>query len=235
MKKPVVFLCLFLMVTALYARAIQDDYRSAEEKARVSYAFGMIFGSDLDSFSIDIDYDAFTSGVRAVLDKNIQPQFTEQEAMEIVEAAWYSAMEKAAEQHRMNEEEFLYTNSQRSGIQYTPSGLQYEILEYTEGEKPKANSVVRVHYTGTFTDGSLFDSSYEENGAHIPLEMVIRGWTEGLMLMSVGSKYILYIPSNLAYGRDGIQGFIPPYSTLIFIVELLEILGDDYDPFNLEF
>ncbi|MCL2720959.1 MAG: FKBP-type peptidyl-prolyl cis-trans isomerase [Treponema sp.] len=232
MKRLTILLCIFLSVASLYARPIQDDYRRAEEKARVSYAFGMIFGSDLTSVDIDIDYDAFTDGLRSVLDKNMQPQFTEQEAMEIVETAWFQAMERAAEQHRLIEEEFLYANLQRHGIQYTPSGLQYEILEYTEGEKPKANSMVRVNYLGTFIDGSLFDNSYEEGGAYIPLEMVIKGWTEGLMLMSEGSKYILYIPSNLAYGKDGIQGFIPPYSTLIFTVELLEILDEDFDPFN---
>jgi len=107
MKKPAIFLCMFLMVTALYARAIQEDYRRAEEKARVSYAFGMLVGNDLATAPIDFDYNALIDGIKAILDNNTDAQFTSQEAMEIVESALYTAMEKAAEEHRMIEEEFL--------------------------------------------------------------------------------------------------------------------------------
>jgi len=230
MKKSVVFLCMLFTVAALHARAIQEDYRIAEEKARISYAFGMIIGSNLSATPIDFDYSAFADGVRAMLDDNIEAQFSEQEAIEMVETALHSVMERIAGENRMLEEEFLAMNSQRAGIQVTPSGLQYEIIEITEGEKPRSNSVVKVNYTGTFVDGTLFDSSFED-GAYIPLEMVIRGWTESLMLMSVGSIYRFYIPSSLAYGRDGIQGIIPPYSVLIFQVELLEVINEDYDSY----
>ncbi|WP_461257211.1 FKBP-type peptidyl-prolyl cis-trans isomerase, partial [Treponema sp. R80B11-R83G3] len=111
----------------------------------------------------------------------------------------------------------------------TESGLQYEIIKSTEGEKPRKSSVVRVIYTGNFTDGRIFDRSTEEGGAYIPLENVIPGWTEGLMLMSPGSIYRLYVPSKLAYGKDGIQGVIAPYSTLVFMVELLEIIDEPED------
>jgi FKBP-type peptidyl-prolyl cis-trans isomerase len=235
MKKSVVFLCMLFTVAALHARAIQEDFRNAEEKARISYAFGMIIGSNLSTAPIDFDYDAFTEGVRSILDNTREPQFSEQEAIEIVELAMHVAMERIAEEHRLIEAEFLFINSQRSAVQFTPSGLQYEIIQETDGKKPNANSIVRVHYTGTFMNGSLFDASYEENGAYIPLDMVIRGWTEGVMLMGEGSIYRLFIPSNLAYGKDGIQGIIPPYSTLIFVVELLEVMDDDFDPFNMEF
>jgi FKBP-type peptidyl-prolyl cis-trans isomerase len=155
------------------------------------------------------------------------PQFTEMEAMEIIETALQSAMENRANQNRLLEVEFLTTNMQRPGIQVTETGLQYQILTRTEGEKPNLDSVVRVKYVGTFIDGRLFDSSTDENGAFIPLEFVIQGWTEGLMLMSVGSHYRLYIPSELAYGSEGIHGIIPPYSTLIFTVELLEIITQE--------
>jgi len=229
MKKITVFLCMFLAVTALYARAIQEDYRSAEEKERISYAFGMIIGSNLSTTNIDFDVNAFAEGVRAILDDTVNPQFSEQEAIEIAETALYRAMERVSEVNRMAEEEFLTTNSQRPGVNITSTGLQFEIITETEGEKPKNNSVVLVNYTGTFIDGSPFDSSTEEGGAYIPLEMVIRGWTEGLMLMSVGSTYRFYIPSYLAYGKDGIQQIIPPYSTLIFTVDLLEIINDNDD------
>jgi len=220
---------MFLAATALHARAIQEDYRNAEEKERVSYAFGMIIGANLSTAPIDFDYAAFTEGLRSMLDENIESQFSQQEAMEIVETALHIAMDKVTEENRRLEEEFLLTNSQRTGVRVTESGLQYEVLKHTSGDKPAGNAVVKVNYTGTFIDGSLFDSSAEDEGAYIPIELVIPGWTEGIMLMSESSVYRLFIPSNLAYGRDGIQGLIPPYSTLIFEVELLEIINVDDD------
>ena len=229
MRKLIIFLCLFLSVMALHARAIQEDYRNAEEKARVSYAFGMIIGSNLSTAPIEFDYNAFTDGLRAILDNTVEAQFSEYEAMEIVETALFIAMEIAAEENRIIEETFMITNSMQPGIQVTQSGLQYEIIRDAEGEKPLPNSVVKVNYVGTFLDGSPFDSSYDEGGIYVPLDMVIHGWSEGLQMMSVGSIYRLFIPSSLAYGKDGFQGIIPPYSTLLFTVELLEIVNDDYD------
>ncbi|MDR1839827.1 MAG: FKBP-type peptidyl-prolyl cis-trans isomerase [Treponema sp.] len=227
MKKALAFLCLFLSVLALHARAIQEDYRRAEEKARVSYAFGMIIGNNLSTAGIEFDYDAFTEGVKALLEENALPQFSEQEAREIVETALQESMDRQSAQNRLLEEEFLAKNMRKPEIIVTPSGLQYEILTETAGEKPNPDSIVRVRYTGTFSDGNPFDSSTEEDGAYIPLDMVIPGWTEGVMLMSVGSSYRLFIPSNLAYGREGIRQIVPPYSTLIFTVELLEIISPD--------
>jgi len=227
MKKLIVFLCLFFSIMALYAKGIQEDYRKAEENARVSYAFGMVIASNIHTIPLDIDTKAFAEGMKAIFDETIEAQFTEQEALEIVEMAFHNAMEMLSEKNQMTEEQFLAANRLRPGVQTTASGLQYEVIEDKGGEKPNVNSVVRVNYTGTFIDGALFDSSIEEGGAYIPLELVIPGWTEGLMLMSTGSIYKLFIPSNLAYGKDGIQGIIPPYSTLIFSVELLEIISDE--------
>ncbi|MDR1837071.1 MAG: FKBP-type peptidyl-prolyl cis-trans isomerase [Treponema sp.] len=227
MKKLSIFLCLFLTVLALYAGGIQEDYRTAEEKARVSYSFGMVIGGNLSSYGIDFDYDAFVDGVRAMVEEGLSPQFSEQEAMEIIDTALQESMDKRSAQNRLNEEAFLARNRERPDVIVTQSGLQYEILVETDGEKPESDSIVRVNYVGIFSDGSPFDSSTDEDGAYIPLDMVIKGWTEGLMLMSVGSSYRLYIPSNLAYGREGINPIIPPYSTLIFTVDLLEILSPD--------
>jgi FKBP-type peptidyl-prolyl cis-trans isomerase len=226
MKKILIPVLIFFSVFALHAKAIQEDINKADETARVSYAFGMLFGSNLSTVPLEFDYDAFTEGFR-VMFENGEPLFTGQEAVEIVETAMYYAMEKTAEENRQREEEFLAINGQRPEVQITPSGLQYEVLAETDGEKPEFNSTVRVNYTGSFTDGSIFDRSGSE-GAYIPMEMVIPGWTEGLMLMGVGSSYRLYIPSNLAYGKNGIQNVIPPYSILIFTVELLEIMDSDY-------
>jgi len=230
MKKAIVFLCLFFAVLALHAKAIQEDYRNAEDRARVSYAFGMAIGMNFDmgSMGIDFDYSAFSDGLKAIVEGK-EAMFSEEEAREIIQAALQEAFEKEAAANQRAEEEFLIINSRKPNIKVTASGLQYEIIEDKAGEKPSSDSVVRVNYTGTFIDNRPFDSSNEEGGAYIPLEMVIPGWTEGLMMMSPGSIYRFYIPSKLAYGRDGIQGIIPPYSTLIFSVELLEIVIEDKD------
>jgi FKBP-type peptidyl-prolyl cis-trans isomerase len=226
MKKFIVFLCLFFMVLTLHAKAVRENYREAEERARVSYAFGMAIGSnfDLSSMGIEFDYPAFTEGLRAMIE-DTETQFSEQEAMEIIELALQRAMENRAMQNSLLEREFFANNMLRPGVRVTESGLQYEILAQTEGEKPNPDSIVRVNYVGTFIDGRPFDSSTEEGGTHIPLEFVILGWTEGLLMMSPGSQYRLFIPSELAYGSEGIHGVIPPFSPLIFTVELLEIMN----------
>jgi FKBP-type peptidyl-prolyl cis-trans isomerase len=225
MKKIFVILCLLIPVLSVHARGIQEDYKMAEERARASYAFGMILGSNLSTIDLDIDFNAFPDGVRDVIEG--EAQFSEREAMEIVETALERAMDRIAVENQLREELFLAHNRERPGVIVTESGLQYEVLEEGTGEKPAYDSIVRVHYVGTFIDGSPFDNSDEVEGSFIPLEMVIAGWTEGLMLMNVGSSYRLFIPSGLAYGREGIPPVIPPYSTLIFTVELLEIVGNE--------
>ena len=121
-------------------------------------------------------------------------------------------------------EKFLAENAKREGVKTTASGLQYEVLEATLGQKPKATASVRVHYEGTLIDGTVFDSSYKRGESiAFPLSGVIKGWTEGLQLMSVGSKYKFFIPYQLAYGERGAGASIPPYAALIFTVELLGI------------
>jgi len=226
MKKQLVFVCLVFSVMSLYARGIQEDYRIAEEKARVSYAFGMILGSNLRTSGLEFDYNAFTEGLKTMMEDG-KAQFSEMEAIEIIETALDIASERMDNENRSNEEEFLAGNRERPEINVTSSGLQYEIIVDTDGKKPDPDSIVRVNYTGTFIDGSQFDNSNEEEGAYIPLDRVIPGWTEGLLLMSEGSVYKFYIPSDLAYGKDGIQNVIPSYATLVFTVELLEIVNED--------
>ena len=121
-------------------------------------------------------------------------------------------------------EAFLAENAKREGVKTTESGLQYEVLEATIGQKPKATDTVRVHYEGTLIDGTVFDSSYKRGESiSFPLNGVIKGWTEGLQLMAVGSKYKFFIPYQLAYGEHGAGASIPPYAALIFTVELLGI------------
>jgi len=222
MKKLIILFCLFFSVLVLYAKAIQEDYAMVSDKARVSYAFGMLFASNLSTTPLEFDYNAFTEGFKAMLEDS-ELLLTQQEAVEIVETAMYEAMEKVAAANKVREEEFLAANSQRDGVHVTPSGLQYEILIETDGNKPASDSVVRVNYIVTLTDGTSIDKSNDNEGTVIPLNIVISGLSEGLMLMSKGSFYRFYIPSELAYGKDGVQNFVPQYSTLIFTVELLEI------------
>ncbi|MBO7457878.1 MAG: FKBP-type peptidyl-prolyl cis-trans isomerase [Paludibacteraceae bacterium] len=121
-------------------------------------------------------------------------------------------------------EKFLEENKLREGVKTTESGLQYEVIKEGKGKKPTAESTVKVHYEGTLIDGTVFDSSYQRGEPiEFPLNGVIKGWTEGLQLMPVGSKYKLFIPYELGYGERGAGQSIPPYATLIFTVELLEI------------
>jgi FKBP-type peptidyl-prolyl cis-trans isomerase len=130
----------------------------------------------------------------------------------------------ASQKAKAEGELFLAENAKREGVKTTASGLQYEVLEATIGQKPKATDTVRVHYEGTLIDGTVFDSSYKRGESiSFPLNGVIKGWTEGLQLMSVGSKYKLFIPYQLAYGEHGAGASIPPYAALIFTVELLGI------------
>jgi FKBP-type peptidyl-prolyl cis-trans isomerase len=119
---------------------------------------------------------------------------------------------------------FLEANGKQPDVTTTASGLQYKVITAGSGPRPTANDTVKVHYKGTFLDGKTFDSSYDRGEPiSFPLRGVIPGWTEGVQLMPVGATYEFYIPSNLAYGERGAGGVIPPNSTLIFVVELLEI------------
>ena len=130
----------------------------------------------------------------------------------------------ASKKAKAEGEAFLAENAKREGVKTTESGLQYEILEPSLGQKPKATDTVRVHYEGTLIDGTVFDSSYKRGESiTFPLNGVIKGWTEGLQLMSIGSKYKFFIPYQLAYGEHGAGASIPPYAALIFTVELLGI------------
>lgn len=127
--------------------------------------------------------------------------------------------------HKEDGEKFLDENKRQPDIKTTASGLQYKVIVEGSGASPKASDSVEVHYRGTFLDGKEFDSSYRRNKTIIfPLHGVIRGWTEGLQLMKIGGKTIFYIPSHLAYGERGAPGVIPPNATLIFEVELVDIV-----------
>ena len=147
-------------------------------------------------------------------------QFKKQaEAKQLIE------LKKVADNNAKIGEAFLNTNAKKAGVQVTKSGLQYQVLQAGSGKSPKATSTVKVHYEGRLIDGTVFDSSIaRDQAAEFQVSQVIQGWTEGLQLMKVGAKYRFFIPAALAYGQIGSGDAIEPNSTLIFDVELLEIV-----------
>jgi FKBP-type peptidyl-prolyl cis-trans isomerase len=226
MKKIMLTFCLFAAAFALYGKGIADEVNLADERAKISYAFGLVMGSDLQQAGLEFDYPAFTGGFKTGVEDGDTP-YTLQEAIEIVQAAFAEAMERNAETNRVREIAFLEENGGREEVITTESGLQYEVLAEGSGEKPSNTGTVRVNYEGTLIDGTVFDSSYERNeAAELPLSGIIPGLTEGIRLMRTGSSYRFYIPSELAYGERGAGQVIPAYTTLIFTVELLEIVKE---------
>jgi FKBP-type peptidyl-prolyl cis-trans isomerase FklB len=178
-----------------------------------------LMGSGVES----LNYQDLAKGIEDVLTHQ-QPQISYQEAQQVLGQYFQELEAKVAGQAKADGEKFLQENAKREGVKTTASGLQYEVLEPSLGQKPKATDTVRVHYEGTLIDGTVFDSSYRRGESiTFPLNGVIRGWTEGLQLMSIGSKYKFFIPYQLAYGERGAGASIPPYAALIFTVELLGI------------
>ena len=191
---------------------------------KISYALGLSMGQNLMSSGVEsLNYADLAEGIKDVVEKQ-KPQISYQEAQQVLNTFFQELEQRVAGAAKEAGEKFLAENAKREGVKTTPSGLQYEVLEATIGQKPKATDKVKVHYEGTLTDGTVFDSSYKR-GEPITfgLNQVIAGWTEGLQLMSIGSKYKLYIPYQLGYGAQGAGGSIPPYAALIFTVELLGI------------
>lgn len=200
---------------------------------KLSYALGLGIAQQLKQMGLkgSLVVEDFAQSIVDVLEgnelkvKNSEAQqivnsfFAEQERKMNAEKA--EAGKKALEEGRV----FLQNNAGKPGVITTKSGLQYEVLNPGTGKKPKATDKVRCHYEGTLIDGTVFDSSYQRNEpAVFGLNQVIPGWTEGVQLMPEGAKYRFYIPYLLAYGESGAGGMIPPYATLIFDVELIEVL-----------
>ena len=191
---------------------------------KIGYAIGLSMGQNLMGSGVtSLKYADLAAGIKDVLEKN-QPQISYQEAQQVLGKFFSELEQKIAGEAKAAGEAFLAENAKREGVKVTESGLQYEVLEATIGQKPKATDKVRVHYEGTLIDGTVFDSSYKRGESiTFGLNQVIKGWTEGLQLMSIGSKYKLYLPYQLAYGERGAGANIPPYAALIFTVELLGI------------
>jgi FKBP-type peptidyl-prolyl cis-trans isomerase len=189
-----------------------------------SYALGMNIGTSLKADNLYPNMEEFVQGMNDAL-YDSKTRYSMEEAYQIFNEAYMSLAEEREMANKQAENEFLAENSKKPGVNVTGSGLQYEVIREGNGPKPAATDTVRVHYEGTLTDGTVFDSSYSRGEPiEFPLDGVIPGWTEGLQLMGEGGKYRLIIPSALGYGPQGAGGQIPPYSTLIFEVELLNIV-----------
>lgn len=195
-------------------------------KERASYAIGMNFGKNLaqgiKQDGADVDLDLLVNGIKDALTE-AKPAYNDQELKTALDA-FGKALE--AKSKKVGED-FLAQNKKKKDVQTTPSGLQYKVIKAGDGKAPQKTDTVRVHYHGTLPDGTVFDSS-KERGEPIefPVTGVIKGWTEALLKMKVGDKWILYIPSDLAYGPQRRSEVIGPNQVLVFEVELLGIVGE---------
>ena len=197
---------------------------------KLSYALGVNFGGQMLQANLKInDYQSFVKGIETVLEGK-QPEIPYSECQKVLNdyfAKLQQEEEKKYAEVKKSGEEFLASNAKRPEVKTTESGLQYEILKEGTGAKPNATDTVRVHYHGTLTDGTMFDSSVERGvPAEFGVNQVISGWVEALQMMPVGSKWKLFIPSDLAYGQRGAGDFIKPHSALVFEVELLQVISN---------
>lgn len=189
----------------------------------LSYALGLSMGQNFKGSGVDkLNADDFADALRAVYGEGT-PAMTYDEAKQVVQEYFTNLQAKAGEMNAKAGKEYLANNAKEEGVKVTESGLQYLVVKEGNGKKPGPNDVVTVHYTGRLVDGTVFDSSVERGEpATFAVGQVIPGWVEGLQLMSEGSAYRLFIPSELAYGEHG-TGPIQPNSTLIFDVQLLKV------------
>ena len=192
---------------------------------KVSYALGLSLGNNLLSSGIkSLNIEKLAKGIQDVLEQK-SPEISYEEAQNVINEFFMQLQEKSSEKTISEGRTFLEANGKRTEVSTLKSGLQYEILKEGNGSQPKASDKVKVHYHGTLIDGTVFDSSVRRGEpATFGVTQVIAGWVEALQLMPVGSKWKLYIPSNLAYGAQGAGQHIGPHTTLIFEVELIDIV-----------
>lgn len=253
MKYLKLFLILAIAMTSLTAQKKDNTKKTTQPQKEktmfeiktqddsVSYSIGQNIAMNLKDPNMKINFEGVFAGMKDFINgkslitqdemQKVMMGFNDRmmairsEQMKKDQEKKRAEMAPVIEKNKKEGEAFLEENKKKEGVVTTTSGLQYKVITQGTGPTPKDTNVVKVHYRGTFMDGKEFDSSYKRNQpAEFPLNQVIKGWTEGLQLMPVGSKYELYIPYNLAYGEEGREGAIPPASVLIFEVELLEIV-----------
>ncbi len=192
---------------------------------KVSYALGLSIGQNFLSSGFEkINGEDFLKGLQAIMNEE-KPEMSFEEAKEVINQYFTEVQAKTVKLNKEAGEEYLKINSHKEGVVTLESGLQYEVIKMGDGAKPTVDDTVRCHYHGTLVNGVVFDSSMDRGEpAEFPLKGVIKGWTEVLQLMPVGSKWKVSLPSDLAYGDRGAGQHIQPGSTLVFIIELLDIL-----------
>jgi FKBP-type peptidyl-prolyl cis-trans isomerase len=241
MKLALIFgLSLGLALTGL---AADDASVVKTPKGKMSYGLGMDIGRNITNTPVEIDADALAAGIKAVVGRQ-KPLLSEQEATEAMnqfrteiqskrmqqQKAMQEKNKEAGEKNKKIGETFLAENKKKEGVKVTASGLQYKVLKQGTGKIPGSNDTVIAHYRGTLLDGTEFDSSHKRGEpGKFGVTRVIKGWTEALLMMPVGSQWQLFIPAELAYGESG-RPSIPANSTLLFDIELIGIEGDDAKP-----
>lgn len=226
MKKTSISI-LSIAIAALLSSPILAQQKNNQPKLNnahdsLSYAIGLDLGENLENANLgDINLQMMVQGIQQQFDKSAT--FNIEQARHYIQTELQRKAEAMAEMEKGVGKKFLEENKKKPGVQTTASGLQYKVITEGKGIKPNASDTVEVHYHGTLIDGTVFDSSVERGETIMfALNQVIPGWTEGVQLMPAGSKYVFYIPENLAYGAQA-MGTIKPYSTLIFEVELFSV------------
>lgn len=224
-NKRLVWITLAMAAAPLVAGAQELESQSE----RVGYMIGMDIGNSIKDQQDQVDLDTLLQGIRDVYEGNdtllstAEAQQIRQQYMQERRAQMQQERQAQAETNLEEGEAFLAENANKEGVQVTDSDLQYKVIESGDGASPSAEDTVTVHYRGKLLNGTEFDSSYSRGQpASFALDQVIPGWTEGVQLMNVGSKYRFFVPPDLAYGEQGSRG-IPPNATLIFDVELLDV------------
>ncbi|WP_455641714.1 FKBP-type peptidyl-prolyl cis-trans isomerase [Parabacteroides johnsonii] len=192
---------------------------------KISYALGLSIGNNFQNSGINnLQVEDFVKGLKDVLG-GAEPEISYDEAKQVINDYFMNLQKERLELNKKAGEEFLNINKGKAGVVTLPSGLQYQVLKQGEGAKPAASDKVKCHYHGTLVNGTVFDSSVQRGEpAVFGVSQVIPGWVEALQLMPVGSKWRLFIPSDLAYGEHGAGDAIEPNSALVFDVELLDIV-----------
>lgn len=224
MKCFITLLAVLVLTMPVFAQEKSPQLKDTKDK--VSYSIGLNIGFNFKKQNVDLNTDALMAGVKDAISGK-KPLLDENQVRETMTAWTKEVAEKQkamAEKNATDGEKFLAENKKKEGVKTTPSGLQYKVAKEGTGPQPKETDTVTVNYRGTLIDGTEFDSSYKRGEPMtFPVTGVIKGWTEALLMMKVGSKYQLFIPPNLAYGERAMGPDISPNSTLIFEVELMSI------------
>ena len=222
-KNYVPILCAIALAGVSLSSSAAEKFELKTDPQKNGYSVGYDIGRSLRTQLGDVDTDAMARGLKDALG-GVAPALPDQEMQQRFLSMRQEAANRVAEKNKEDGEAFLAKNKSERGVKTTASGLQYKIVTAGKGPQPRLGDTVTVNYRGTLIDGTEFDSSYKRGQpTTFPLKGVIAGWTEALQLMKQGSKWMLYMPANLAYGEHGAGPLIGPNSTLIFEVELLSI------------